>query len=166
MDDGSARQQFRAFYEREHATTAKVLRAFPAAQAQFKPSERSNSAQSLAWTFVAEERMLRNALVGKEILGSGVAANPPTRWDDVLAAFDEVHQEVRAALETPGGEHLDGRVPFFTGPKQMGEYSTRDFAYFMIHDQIHHRGQMSVYLRMVGAKVPSIYGPSADEPWT
>jgi uncharacterized damage-inducible protein DinB len=35
----------------------------------------------------------------------------------------------------------------------------------MLHDQIHHRGQFSVYLRMVGGKVPSIYGPSGDEPW-
>lgn len=166
MTEGSARQQFRAFYEREHATTAKVLRAFPAAQAQFRPSERSNTAQSLAWTFVAEERMLRNALRGEKVLGSGVGMNPPESWDAILAEFDAVHAEVLAALEAPGGEGLDGRVPFFTGPKQMGEFSTRDFAYFMIHDQIHHRGQMSVYLRMVGGKVPSIYGPSADEPWT
>jgi len=35
----------------------------------------------------------------------------------------------------------------------------------MLDDQIHHRGQLSVYVRMAGGKVPSIYGPSADEPW-
>jgi len=35
----------------------------------------------------------------------------------------------------------------------------------MLLDQIHHRGQLSIYMRIAGAKVPSIYGPSADEPW-
>jgi uncharacterized damage-inducible protein DinB len=40
-----------------------------------------------------------------------------------------------------------------------------DFLWFLLCDQIHHRGQLSVYLRMAGGKVPSIYGPSGDEPW-
>ena len=40
-----------------------------------------------------------------------------------------------------------------------------DVLWFLLNDQIHHRGQFSVYLRMAGAKVPSIYGPSKDEPW-
>ena len=39
------------------------------------------------------------------------------------------------------------------------------FAWFMLSDQIHHRGQLTVYLRMIGGKVPAIYGPSSDEPW-
>jgi uncharacterized damage-inducible protein DinB len=162
----SARQQFRTFYEREHATTARVLGSFPPEQAAFTPSDRSNSAQSLAWTFVSEERMLLLALQGKPILGSGVAMNPPDSWAGILAEFDKVHADVLRELDVPGGEELEGTVRFFTGPKQMGEIPTRDFAFFMIHDQIHHRGQLSVYLRMVGGKVPSIYGPSADEPWT
>jgi uncharacterized damage-inducible protein DinB len=41
-----------------------------------------------------------------------------------------------------------------------------EFAMMMIHDQIHHRGQMTVYMRLAGGKVPSIYGPSADDPST
>jgi uncharacterized damage-inducible protein DinB len=40
-----------------------------------------------------------------------------------------------------------------------------DVLWYLLNDQIHHRGQFSVYLRMAGAKVPSIYGPSKDEPW-
>jgi len=41
-----------------------------------------------------------------------------------------------------------------------------DFLWFLLCDQIHHRGQLSVYLRMADGKVPSIYGPSGDEPWS
>jgi uncharacterized damage-inducible protein DinB len=47
----------------------------------------------------------------------------------------------------------------------MGDVPKVAFLWFILHDQIHHRGQFSVYLRIAGGKVPSIYGPSADEPW-
>ncbi|MDA1080285.1 MAG: hypothetical protein O2973_01210 [Gemmatimonadetes bacterium] len=47
----------------------------------------------------------------------------------------------------------------------MPRISIAEICWFMLHDTIHHRGQLSVYLRAMGAKVPSIYGPSADEPW-
>ena len=40
-----------------------------------------------------------------------------------------------------------------------------DILWLTLHDMIHHRGQFSIYLRMAGGKVPSIYGPSGDEPW-
>ncbi|OLC11236.1 MAG: hypothetical protein AUH41_01155 [Gemmatimonadetes bacterium 13_1_40CM_66_11] len=56
-------------------------------------------------------------------------------------------------------------VKFKTGPKQVSDLRRLDVLWFMLNDQIHHRGQLSVYLRMTGAKVPSIYGPSKDEPW-
>jgi uncharacterized damage-inducible protein DinB len=47
----------------------------------------------------------------------------------------------------------------------MGEVRRADMLWTMLSDSIHHRGQFSVYLRLVGARVPSIYGPSGDEPW-
>ena len=57
-------------------------------------------------------------------------------------------------------------VPFMTGPRQLEDVSKFSLCTLMLSDSIHHRGQLSVYLRMSGAKVPSIYGPSRDEPWT
>ena len=56
-------------------------------------------------------------------------------------------------------------MKFFTGPGTIGDVPKVEFMYFILSDQIHHRGQLTVYLRMAGGKVPSIYGPSADEPW-
>jgi uncharacterized damage-inducible protein DinB len=47
----------------------------------------------------------------------------------------------------------------------MGELRVMDVLWFALMDQIHHRGQFSVYMRLTGAKVPSIYGPTADESW-
>ena len=61
---------------------------------------------------------------------------------------------------------LAEEVKFFTGPRTMGDYTRQEFLWFLVHDEIHHRAQFSIDLRMSGAKVPSIYGPSGDEPWT
>src|SRR5439155_23140414 len=60
---------------------------------------------------------------------------------------------------------LSSTIKFYTAPKQMGDVRRQDFLWQMLNDMIHHRGQLSVYLRMAGGKVPSIYGPSKDEPW-
>ena len=62
-------------------------------------------------------------------------------------------------------EDLSKPVQFFTGPGKIGDMSLHDILWTMLSDEIHHRGQFSVYLRMADGKVPSIYGPSADEPW-
>jgi uncharacterized damage-inducible protein DinB len=56
-------------------------------------------------------------------------------------------------------------VQFPVGPGKMGDFRAMDVFWTTMMDQIHHRGQFSVYLRLVGAKVPSIYGPTADETW-
>ena len=156
--------RFITTYEREHATTLRVLQAFPQEQSEFKPSEKSSSARKLAWVFVMEERMMLLALKGESILGSGFPA-PPDSWDDILRRFEEQHVEMKERLAALGGNDPAGNVTFYVAPKTTGEYATLDFLWFLLCDQIHHRGQMSVYLRMVGAKVPSIYGPTADEPW-
>jgi len=160
----SAKHAFLEKYERNHATTVRVLRAFPGERSEFRPHERSSSAIKLAWTFVIEESLMLKALRGEQILGSGSPPAPDT-WDKVLAAFDQVSGEVVAELQDPRNSDLNGTATFFVAPKQTGEYAIPDFLSFMLDDQIHHRGQLSVYVRMAGGKVPSIYGPSADEPW-
>jgi len=60
---------------------------------------------------------------------------------------------------------MDERVRFAVGPKQVAEIPVAELIWFMLLDAVHHRGQLSIYLRLMEAKVPSIYGPSADEPW-
>jgi uncharacterized damage-inducible protein DinB len=159
-----ARARYLDTYRRECATTKKLLRAYPADEGGFKPHERSNSAHQLAFTFVVESMIALKALRGEALLTGGSFPTPPDTWDGVLAAFDQATRELEAEV-AKASPHLDGTVQFLTGPKQVGDYTLEDFLWFMLHDQIHHRGQLSVYLRMAGGKVPSIYGPSADEPW-
>jgi uncharacterized damage-inducible protein DinB len=161
----TARARFLKVYEREHATTSRVLHAHPKDQTTFAPHERSNSTHALGWTFVVEEQLMLKALKHEDILGAGFA-KPPQSWDAVLDAFDRTHDELLRLLNDPADPDLEGTTTFFVGPKQTAEIPVEDFLWFMLSDQIHHRGQLSVHVRMTGGKVPSIYGPTADEPWS
>jgi uncharacterized damage-inducible protein DinB len=160
----SERERFRKFYDRESGVTRKVLSAFPGHEAEFKPHDRSNSAKALASTFVIEQIMILKALKGEFSLGGGWPKTADT-WDGLLAEFDAGREEILQLLGNANNDSLDGTIVFFTGPGKTGDIPLADFVNFMTHDQIHHRGQLSVYLRMAGGKVPAIYGPSADEPW-
>ena len=162
----SERDQFLRAFEREHAITRKVLHAFPKDQASFKPADKSSDAHRLGWTFIAEERMMLMALTGADILGSFGTSKPPETWDGILAAFDTQQEELMQALRAADDRAFDGTTRFMVGPKQPGDWRVGEFLWFLLHDQIHHRGQLSVYVRMTGGKVPSIYGPTADEPWS
>jgi uncharacterized damage-inducible protein DinB len=164
MSIPSPKQQFLDALTKEHEITRKVVEAFPADQAEFKPHPRSNSAKQLVWTFAVEEYLILAALTNSLNLGSGFPPSPET-WDEVVTAFRKNHAEVMKALQSAREEDLGGTVKFFTAPKTVGDVPKAEFMWFILCDQIHHRGQLSVYLRMAGGKVPSIYGPSADEPW-
>jgi uncharacterized damage-inducible protein DinB len=161
------RQQFLDVYEREHATTMKVLRAYPPDQAELRPHPKLKTARELAWVFVLERGLgtigLTNALASGQM--GGALPPAPERWEEVLSAIEAAHVEFRNVLDTYSDEQLQEPIKFFGGPGTLVDMSRLSFAWLLLHDQIHHRGQMSIYLRIAGGRVPSIYGPTADEPW-
>jgi uncharacterized damage-inducible protein DinB len=164
----SLKQRFLEVYEKEHATTMRVLRAYPADQAEFKPNERCKSARELAWIFAIEPR-LGTMVVMKDVFASGMPSGKPPEappsWQAVVDGVEQAHTEFAEAIRAMPDEQLDATSKFMTGPKQLGDVPRLDFLWFLLHDEIHHRGQFSVYLRAAGGKVPSIYGPSEHEPW-
>lgn len=96
---------------------------------------------------------------------SGNPPKPPESFDEILSTLEKANADYRKMIESASDAELDANVHFFTAPKTMGEIRRMDWAWFLLHDEIHHRGQFSILLRMAGAKVPSIYGPTKDEPW-
>ena len=160
-------QQLIDAFEREHATTMKVLRAFPPEQAELRPHPKCKTARELAFVFALDrglaEMVYRNAFASGAPTGTAPAA--PETWSETLEAVQQAQRQLLDLLESADDEALAQKVKFFTAPKTMGDYTRRDFLWFLVHDEIHHRGQFSIYLRMSGARVPSIYGPSGDEPW-
>ncbi|HET9982534.1 MAG TPA: DinB family protein [Longimicrobiales bacterium] len=159
------RQSLLETFEQETATTLKLLRAYPSDQSELQPHPRLKTARELAWLFAQEQRLAAEALRDEMKLGGGFPAAPAT-FEEVVAAFERSRTQLLEELRNGSEAQLEGTVRFFTGPKQMGDIPKTKFLWFLLHDQIHHRGQFSVYLRIAGGKVPSIYGPSADEPWS
>jgi uncharacterized damage-inducible protein DinB len=163
------REEFLTAYDREHAITLRVLRAYPTDQLELRPHPKAKTARELAWVFVLErglgQKVWNDEFAKAPPAQGATPPKPPESWDDLLAALEKSHQDFRAVIAGASGEELDEKVHFFTAPKTMGEISRLEWIRFLLNDQIHHRGQFSVYLRMAGGKVPSIYGPSGDEPW-
>ena len=159
-----AERQLTHQWEQESATTLKVLRAYPDDQSELQPHPRTKTARDLGWMFTLEMKLVGAAVDGTLDLSRAFTPAPAT-LAEVVSAFESGRQELLETLRRATPEQLGGTVKFFIAPKTMGDVPLVEFAWFILHDQIHHRGQFSIYLRMAGGKVPSIYGPSADEPW-
>jgi uncharacterized damage-inducible protein DinB len=158
------RRELANAWERESETTLKLLRAYPAEQSELRPHALSKTAREVAWMFTLEMTLAAAAVRGEMKLGGGVPPAPAT-LEEVIAAFEHGREDLLRSLRGASEEQLEGKVSFPTAPKTIGEWPVPEFLWFLLHDQIHHRGQFSIYLRMAGGKVPSIYGPTADEPW-
>ncbi len=158
------KDQFLQSFENESRTTLKILKALPEGKADFKPHHLSRTAKELASTFLLEQGLVSQALAGKIDLAS-MASAPPASYADVIQPFEKTSRETIDKVKPATDETLQRIVQFPVGPGKMGDFRAMDLLWFALHDQIHHRGQFSIYLRMTGAKVPSIYGPTADEPW-
>jgi uncharacterized damage-inducible protein DinB len=162
----SPKARFLEEYEKEHRTTLRVLHAYPVDQLELKPHPTSRSARELAWVF-ALERFLGQMVFNDEFIekAGGATPSPPESWDEFLATFENAHRDYGALIRSTPDAEMGKRVRFFTGPGTVGTFTRMEWLWFLHHDEIHHRGQFSVYLRMAGGKVPAIYGPSGDEPW-
>ncbi len=147
-----------SYFTKESQTTIKVMRAFPADQKDFKPHEKSQEAIRLMSTFVFEMYLLSTYLFGDELDRARFQTYQPESVEAVIGDFEKETAGVLSRLMTLPDSGLEKTVEF-AGTKFMAD----EFAMMMLHDQIHHRGQLTVYVRMAGGKVPSIYGPSADD---
>jgi hypothetical protein len=158
------KEMFLNNWQREFGTTLKILRQMPADKGNFKPAaEKVRSAKDLAAVFIQELGVVDGVVKGKiEFTGQ-----PPSfaTLGDVIKAYEGKHREMVSKVQAMSDADWNSKVTAPVGPKQMAEVRRGDMLWLMLNDSIHHRGQFSVYLRLVGAKVPSIYGPSGDEPW-
>jgi len=162
----SPRDQYLKVYEEEHARTMRVLRAYPKEEAELRPHPKSKTARELAWMFVFEQGAVEKALTtGFDWANPSPAPEAPSSFDAILSAFEKGHKHVAGLISSLRDDELFETVSFPTGPGRISDMPKIQFLRLMLHDQIHHRGQFSIYLRMAEGKVPAIYGPSADERW-
>jgi len=166
----SSIENFIAQWEFEFQITLNVMRAIPEDKIEFKPHEKFFTARKLAWHFVRIEDIFgRGVLKDKIIIGqSALPAEPPATVAEMIAIFEKQHPEIVSGWRTLDESTLQQKIPFVT-PDGVTRRELPRKAYLRItlmHHIIHHRGQLSLMLRLMGAKVPSVYGPTADEPWS
>ena len=160
-----AKRQYLDLYTKEVPVTLRVLKAYPSKKEDFKPHDRSGSAIKLVHTFIMQNAVVTDAVRGELKMPPNLPPAPATVTEGV-ASYERGAKALIEAVRAAPESRLFERVDFFTGPGQMGKIPVGELLWMMLLDSIHHRGQLSVYIRMAGGKVPSIYGPSADEPWT
>jgi uncharacterized damage-inducible protein DinB len=160
---------FLAELDREAASTRRVLERVPEGRNDWRPHEKSMplgylttiTATILGWIeFMVKEDQLDMTPKGD----SKYKPKQATTRAEWLAALDESVARTRKALESTTDEHLLTQWKFVVG----GRVATENPRHIMIRDAVfshlaHHRGQLTVYLRLNEAAVPAIYGPSADE---
>ena len=153
------REFFQARRKVEKDTFLRVIRAMPAGRLDYKPHERSPSAADLLATLVSEHGicgdLVMNGLCEYKV-------DPVTDVEAAAQAFERHWDDLDgrvAALDDAGWTR---KGQFFAGGKMMLEQPIGEFLWFILFDAIHHRGQLSTYIRPMGGKVPAIYGPSGD----
>ena len=143
----------------EHATTIKVIQAIPPDASNYRPDPVAKSALELAWHIVAaENRFLSGITVGKFDFTPNHRPDSINNSAKIAAWFDESFNTNVKQIEGLSGEQLAKSVDF-RGMFQMPAVS---FLTLSQNHTIHHRGQLSTYLRPMGGRVPSIYGESYD----
>ena len=140
----------------------KIFKALPEEKLDYRPHPRSRSAGELLSLLAYEEKSKLEAV------RDGVI-----NWTDPPAAakisqgvdiYTQAHQELEKNLKTVDEKTWETKkVQLKAGGQVAWEATLSEFLWVSLLDMIHHRGQLSTYIRPMGGKVPSIYGPSADD---
>jgi len=143
----------------ERRITKSVIEAIPLDKGDYRPDAVSKSALDLAWHIVSTEMRFMEAVAAGEF-----DLSPRPRPDSIknsadLAAWYPSSFEPRFEKLTKLSNEQLLKIVDFRGMFQLPAVM---YLNFLLHHSIHHRGQLSVYLRPMGAKVPAIYGESYD----
>jgi uncharacterized damage-inducible protein DinB len=152
---------FLKFWEKEAAATRKVLSRIPEGS-DYRPDPKSRTAREIAHLIVREEIALAEGLEKGFFEWADIPA--PATMKEVMALYDRHHDDATRRLGAIDSARWEQKTPFmYQGQEVMSEPGYENAWGFLL-DMVHHRGQISTYLRPMGSTVPQIYGPSADEP--
>jgi uncharacterized damage-inducible protein DinB len=146
----------------EGPVVLKVLKALPEDQGDYRPHPRSRSASELAWLFANEAQACRGLIENGKVEWED--GTPPARLQQSADLYAESHAAVVSGLAGLDDAAWERPAQFLMGGQVAWEEPLGDMLWSMLFDAIHHRGQLSTYIRPMGGKVPSIYGPSGDDP--
>ncbi len=152
-------------FDTEMATTRRLLERVPGDRGPWKPHDKSfplgHLAQLVSWMPGWITRTLRDTSIDLAA-GDGYSLQPT---QTLVATFDDNVREARAALESVLGSDLEVAWSLKRGAQVLMTMPRGVVTRMHLNHLIHHRGQLTVYLRLLDVPLPSIYGPTADEKW-
>jgi len=143
----------------EHPVFLRVLDAIPASGASYRPHDRSPSTEQLVWTLATE---LRSCLEAAKNFRAEWHGGPPPSLAEMRSLFEQWSSELTDVASRMDDASWNRTAEFYYQGRKVSEQPVGQFLWYILFDAIHHRGQLSAYLRPMGGSVPSIYGPSGD----
>ncbi len=154
-----------AEFDQEMASTRRLLERVPTEKGAWKPHAKSFSlghlAQLVAWIPGWIPQTLRQTSL--DLAGGEGYSLQPT--EALLAMFDKNVREARDALVSVVGSELTVPWSLKNGDRVLLTMPRAEVTRMHLSHLVHHRGQLTVYLRLLDVPLPSIYGPTADEKW-
>jgi len=152
-------------FEQESATTRRVLERVPTDKLAWKPHSKSMSLGTLAMHIATGPAFLTGWATQDSVTYTGGSSPEATSTADILAAHDASAAQAKSNISSIGDANLGKMWEFKTpdGATRMTMPKAALLRTLALNHIYHHRGQLSVYLRLLDVPVPSIYGPSADE---
>lgn len=156
----------REFFLQRRSTEAvlfeRIFHAVPQEKVDWRPEPKARSARALLGHLIGHEQDLL------ELCQSGeIHHRNQVPFDDVhhaIRLFREAYEGAQASLGAMADEPWDENLTrFLVNGSVVYEAARRDLGWMLLFDSIHHRGQLSTYLRPMGSRVPWLYGPSADD---
>ncbi len=157
----TVREYYRECFDSEKPRFIKVMKAVPPDRADYRPHPRSTSAGDLVWLLASEMRDACELVDRGEVT---YVPRPAPGIPESIEAYERNAEEFGRRFAKLADDRWDAKARFMVDGKVAWETTLGDMLFGFLFDAMHHRGQLSTYLRPIGAKVPSIYGPSADDP--
>ena len=148
--------------ESETPAMLNVFRALPDDKLDYRPHPRSRSAGELVAVLVAEVACSVEMCEKGEI--NWVDPKGATSTEKAATDYERLQKRFVELLHKVDDATWNKMIPLLLGGQKVHEGTFSGMCWEFIFDAVHHRGQLSVYIRPMGGKVPSIYGPSADDP--
>ncbi len=148
--------------EGEMPVFIKVIKAAPVAKADFKPDVKARPAKSLMEQLATQWLMITSIVKTGTIDFSKAPEEAKPDLNALAELAQKNYEDLKKTVEAMTDKEWETGKALLTFPGGKWETKKYDMAWGFLHDAIHHRGQLSTYIRSMGGKVPSIYGGSAD----
>jgi uncharacterized damage-inducible protein DinB len=146
-------------WDREASKFDDVMDALPVDRLDYRPHPRSRSAAEMVTHLAKEQEILVGMMDEGRIDYADSAAED---FEAMRALWKKSTDALRDRLKRLDEAGWNRPVQFFLGGRKINDTTTHEMLWGFLLDMIHHRGQLSTYIRPMGGKVPAIYGPSAD----